>query len=165
MTKTNNTQFSRILSIAPSTKGFGFALLEGKEKLVEWGVKAVEGDKNAASLSKIAAMIDQWKPSVIVLEDCSTKDSRRAPRIRELSRKISELGNDRKLPVELLTREEVRATFFSDGPGTKQELAELLAKRFPEELGSRLPDKRLPWKSEDSRLYMFYAVALALAVR
>jgi hypothetical protein len=49
-----------------------------------------------------------------------------------------------------------------DGRGTKHALAEIIAKRFPEELGSRLPPKRKPWMSEDSRMNIFDAVALAL---
>ena len=98
---------------------------------------------------------------------CSIEDAnvRRARRIQELTRKISALASNRELPVEMLTREEVRAVFFSDGLGTKQELAELLAERFPEELGTRLPEKRRPWMAEDPRMYMFDAVAQAVAVR
>jgi hypothetical protein len=49
--------------------------------------------------------------------------------------------------------------------GTKQEMAEMLAGKFPDELASRLPPKRKPWKSEDSRMDIFEAVALALAIR
>ena len=36
--------------------------------------------------------------------------------------------------------------------GTKQQITEVLAKQFPDELASRLPAKRKPWKSEDSRM-------------
>ena len=132
---------------------------------MEWGTKAVKGDKNAESLKHVANLVDNWKPSVIVLEDCSDANVRRARRIQELTRKISALASNRELPVEMLTREEVRAVFFSDGLGTKQELAELLAERFPEELGTRLPEKRRPWMAEDPRMYMFDAVAQAVAVR
>jgi len=55
--------------------------------------------------------------------------------------------------------------FLADDKGTKHDLAEILAKRFSEELGSRLPPKRLPWMSEDYRMDIFDAVALALAIR
>jgi hypothetical protein len=41
----------------------------------------------------------------------------------------------------------------------------IIAKRFPEELGSRLPPERKPWMSEDSRMNIFDAVALALVFR
>jgi len=54
--------------------------------------------------------------------------------------------------------------FFADGQGTKHALAEILAARFPEELGCRLPPKRRPWMSEDYRMDIFDAVALALVL-
>jgi len=38
----------------------------------------------------------------------------------------------------------------------------MLAKQFPDELASRLPPKRKTWESEDSRMDIFDAVALAV---
>ena len=55
--------------------------------------------------------------------------------------------------------------FFADGEGTKHALAEILAKRFPEELATRLPPKRRPWTSEDYRMDILDAVALVLVFR
>ena len=46
---------------------------------------------------------------------------------------------------------------------TKHALAVLLAARFPKELQTRLPPKRRPWMSEDYRMGIFDAVALAVA--
>jgi hypothetical protein len=43
-------------------------------------------------------------------------------------------------------------------------LAEILATRFPEELAPRLPPKRKPWISEDYRMDIFDAVALAIVL-
>lgn len=153
----------RILAIAPSTRGFGFAVLEGQETLVDWGVKSVKGDKNKQTLAKVKALIAHYQPGVLVLQD--TKHSRRALRIRTLSRRIISMGATRKVKVALFSREQVMQLFFTDGQGTKYALAEILAKRFPEELASRLPPKRRPWMSEDSRMDIFVAVALALMPR
>ena len=44
---------------------------------------------------------------------------------------------------------------------TKQEIAIAIAERFPE-LAPRLPRSRKPWMSEDYRMSIFDAVALAL---
>jgi hypothetical protein len=57
----------------------------------------------------------------------------------------------------------VRRVFFGGAGGTKHALAEIIAHRFPDELGFRLPPKRRPWMSEDSRMDIFDAVALVLA--
>ena len=54
----------RILSIAPSTRGFGFAVLEGLDTLADWGVKSVTADKNAQSIAKVKELLrdDQSDP-------------------------------------------------------------------------------------------------------
>ena len=158
-------KYPRILGISPSTRGFGFALLEGLDTLVDWGVKSVTGDKNNGSIKRVEGLIAHYQPDVLVLEDTSTKDSRRAIRIRALSRKIIVLAARRKVSVALFSQEQVRRVFFADGQGTKHALAEILAKRFPEELGSRLPPKRRPWMSEDYRMDIFEAAALVLMLR
>jgi len=158
-------KYPRILSIAPSTRGFGFAVLEGLDTLVDWGVKSVTGDKNHGSIKKVQELIAHYEPEVMVLQDTSIKHSRRAARIRALSRKIIALAATRKVSVALFSHEQIRRVFFADGQGTKHALAEILAKRFPEELGSRLPPKRRPWKSEDYRMDIFDAVALVLVLR
>lgn len=155
----------RILAIAPSTVGFGFAVLEGQDTLVDWGVKKVEGDRNIQSLAKAEKLIAFYQPGTLVLEDVFAKNSRRSPRIRKLSRQIIKLAAARKVSVKAFSRDQVMKTFMADSQGTKHALAEIIAKRFPEELASRLPPERKPWMSEDSRMNIFDAVALALVFR
>ena len=158
-------KYPRILAIAPSTRGFGFALVEGLNTLVDWGVKSVGGNKNVGSVAKAKAMLNHYAPDVLVLEDTLVKPFRRARRIRELTKRLLSVSKNQNVRVMLLRREQVRMVFFPDGQGTKYALAQILAERFPDELGLRLPPKRRPWMSEDSRMDIFGAVALALAVR
>lgn len=153
----------RILSIAPSTRGFGFAVLDVGGTLANWGTKTAKGkDKNAESLVKANEVIGHYRPDVLVLEDTSAKHSRRAPRIRKLSKRIIKLAAKNKLRVRLFSREQVMKSFFPDGKGTKYALAELIAQKFPEELAHRLPPERREWMCEDSRIAIFDAVALAI---
>ncbi len=159
----NKIQHYLILAIAPSTRGFGFAVLEGRDTLVDWGVKTVQGNKNANSLVKAEELIAHYQPGVLVLQD--VEGSRRSARIKALSRKIVALAKSHKVMVKLFSQEQVRRTFFADGQATKHALAEIIAKRFPEELASRLPPKRKPWVSEYYQMDIFDAVALALKLR
>jgi len=161
----NQPKHPRVLAIAPSTRGFGFALFEGQGVLVDWGVKSVQGDKNRRSLTKVEEMIVHYQPEVIALEDMAEEDSRRSNRIRTLSRRISALAARFNVHIEVCSRKQIRQVFFANGGGTKHALAEILARRFPEELGLRLPPKRKPWKSEDCRMDIFDAVALAVSLR
>lgn len=157
-----NPKHIRILAIAPSTRGFGFAVVEGQETLVDWGVKSIKGDKNNGSVTKIEELIAHYQSGVLVLPDYSTKHSRRSARIRELSQRIIAMASSRNVRVALFSREQVKRVFLANGQGTKHALAEILAKRFPGELGFRLPSKRRPWMSEDYRMDIFDAVSLAL---
>ena len=155
----------RVLAIAPSTRGFGFAVLEGQETLVDWGVKSVKKEKNTRCVAKVEELIAHYQPGLIVLEDSSVKDARRAIRMQALTQQIIAMASNRKLSVALISRQQVRRIFVSDGEGTKHAIAEILAARFPEELGFRLPPERRPWMSEDYRMNIFDAVALAIASR
>src|SRR5438874_836730 len=102
----------RVLAIAPSTRGFGFAVVEGPETLVDWGVKSLNEDKNARSLAKVEELIALYQPGVMVLQDNSTKHSRRSARIKELGQQIIAMASSRNVRVKLFTREQVGRVFF-----------------------------------------------------
>ena len=156
----------RVLAIAPSARGFGFALLEGQDVLVDWGVKTVQiEDKNIQSLKKVKELIVHYHPGVLILEDASVKSSLRAPRIRRLCQQIGKLAARHKVRITLFSRDQVMKTFFADGHGTKYALAEIVAKRFSDELSQTLPPKRKLGNSEDSRMNIFDAAALAVVFR
>jgi len=137
-------KYPRILAIALSTRGFGFAVLEGNQILADWGVKSIEGDKNKGSLSKLKEMIVHYEPDVLVLENTSIKPMRRSARIQTLTKQVSSVAEKSNIPVRLFSREHTRRFFFGDGKETKHDIAKIIAERFSDELGFRLPPKRRP---------------------
>jgi hypothetical protein len=131
--------------------------------LADWGVKSIKGDKNAGCVAKVAEMITHYRPDVIVLEDVTRKPFHRSGRIRLLGKRIISLAKRSGVAVMLFSRTQVRQAFYGDGQGTKQVIAEILAKKYSEELGPRLPPKLRPWmRSLPNGL--FDAVALSLAI-
>jgi Holliday junction resolvasome RuvABC endonuclease subunit len=152
----------RILAIDPSTRGFGFAVLEGPTRLIDWGVKETKTDKKRRSLKLIAELIEQYAPGVVALEDYEGKGSRRCHRIGELINDISKLALKRKVKVKSFSRAKVKDAFSETGGSNKYEIAKAIAGRFPE-LAPRLPRFRKPWMSEDYRMAIFDAVAMAMA--
>jgi len=56
----------RILAIAPLSRGLGYAVMEGPDKLITCGNKAVLRDKNAGSLAWVDRFIKFYKPEVLV---------------------------------------------------------------------------------------------------
>lgn len=151
----------RVLAIGPSTRGFGFAVLEGPNQLIDWGVKETKTDKTRRSLKLIADLIDQYEPAVVVLEDYAGKGSRRCRRIQGLISDISKLASKRKIRVRSFSRARVKQAFFECGTSTKYEIATAIATQFPE-LAPRMPRFRKPWMSEDYRMSIFDAMSFGL---
>jgi hypothetical protein len=165
MNHTTSKQF-RILAVALSTRGFGFVVMEGQKTIIECGGRvATGGKKNAQSVAKAEKLLNFYQPDVLVLQDVQAKGSHRAPRIKTLNRQIKAVAEKRKIRVKLISGKQMRTLLLGNAKGTKQEMAEALAAQFPDELASRLPPKRKPWKSEDARMDIFDAVALAAAFR
>jgi RNase H-fold protein (predicted Holliday junction resolvase) len=156
-----HTKDIRVLAIDPSTRGFGFAVLEGPNRLIDWGVKETKKNKNARSLKLIEDLIDRYQPNLIVVEDYAGKGSRRCRRIQGLINDISKLAMTRKVKVRSVSRLKVKQVFSESDASNKYEIALDIAKRFPE-LAPRLPRFRKPWMSEDYRMSIFDAVALGL---
>jgi hypothetical protein len=85
------------------------------------------------------------------------------PRIKALHRQILGLAGKRKLATRVLAGKELKQRLLGRTEGTRHDLATTVAQRFPDELAARLPPKRKAWTSEDARMDIFEAVALAVA--
>ena len=139
--------------------------MEGQKTIIEFGCRVADGDKNAQSLAKMKKLLNFYRPDVLVLQDVEAKGSRRYPRIKTLNRQIKRVAEKHEVKVKLISGKQLRSLLLGNPRGTKHEMAEMLATQFPDELASRLPPKRKLWKSEDSRMDIFDAAALALVFR
>jgi Holliday junction resolvasome RuvABC endonuclease subunit len=137
------TKDMRVLAIDPSTRGFGFVVLEGSNRLIDWGVKETKVDKKRRSLQLIDDLIDRYQPNVIAVEDYSGKGARRCRRIQWLINDISKLASKRKIRVRSFCRVKVKQAFSESGAVSKYEIALAIANRFPK-LAPRLPRFRKP---------------------
>src|SRR5260370_41591869 len=93
-----STQF-RSLAVSLSSRGFGYAVMEGNKRLIQYGKKVFEDDKNARSLAHLGKIIVRNQPDVLVLQDVNATGTRRAPRIKGLHRKAVALAKKHKLKV------------------------------------------------------------------
>jgi hypothetical protein len=155
-------QLSRILAISPSSRGFGYAVLEGDQFLVDWGVRNVGSEKNNQTLLKTDELISKYDPHVLALQDHSAPDSKRRRRIRDLGASLETLARNRDVRVDRCSIARINQSLGNGGRGTKQHRAEIIATLFPDELGTRLPPKRRPWMTEHYRMDIFDAIGLAI---
>jgi Holliday junction resolvasome RuvABC endonuclease subunit len=150
----------RVLAIDPCSKGFGFAVLESTSRLVDWGVARIWGTSDNEFLARVDAIVDRYQPALIALEE--RRQVGRATKAMRRAALVLGRASERHLMIARVSRESVRVLFRSSGVA-KREIAIAIAKSFPE-LEARVPKERKPWESEDDRMHVFDAVAIALAV-
>lgn len=159
----NRRDEKRVLALDLASRGFGFVVLEGPDQLIDWGTRDVRKDKRTATLRAVRELIEFYKPQAIVIEDCTGTTCRRSKRIRLLLEDIRELAREMKALTQPVSQGKVRRVFTL--AKTKHEIASVLVSRYPE-LTTLLPRKRKAWQSEDMRMRVFGALALAhLATR
>jgi hypothetical protein len=153
----------RLLAIDPITRGFGFAVLDGPDLLVDWGLRGTKPGPEThetRSLRELDKLIALYRPDRLVVEDWRDARSRRGPRCQRLLERIIERGEKQDVPTSRVSVARLRRAFAPHR--TKYQIALAVAQRFPE-LAARLPPVRKPWMSEKPQMGIFDAVALALA--
>jgi Holliday junction resolvasome RuvABC endonuclease subunit len=152
-----------VLSAYVNTRGFAFVLFEGSAlSPFDWGIQEVRGPRRQhRCLSSVVAIMDRYRPDILVIQDTSASGTRRALRLVRLNAAIAGLAEDRGTPVYAYSRADVYDAFQYLGFSNKQTLAELIAKHIPA-FERYVPPPRKPWMSEDARMGVFDAAALAL---
>lgn len=153
---------NRILAIDPIHKGFGYAVFEPPLNLIASGLARVEGDKQAGAIAQFENLLADFRPSTVVLEDVKAPGSRRRHRVQRLIEAVAEFARNRGLTVATVSRKAVIECFSSpEERATKYKIAKWLAEAFPG-LAPKLPLPRKMWESEDERMSIFDALALAV---
>lgn len=159
----NGKRFKEALAVDPTTRGFAFAILERRGRLVDWGgKKAVGPDRNTRCARELVRLIRIYRPDVLVLENCTAYGSRRCSRIRLLLRHLENVAAGQGIPTKRISARFAREACANDPRATKHAVARALVARFPE-LARKLPPPRKPWMTEDGRINIFDAVGLAVA--
>ena len=151
-----------LLAVYPFARGFAFAYFEGPLSPVDWGVKEIHGpDKNAIALEALRDLVERLQPDALVLQDCTGPRARRAHRIRRLHQLIGHFAAVQAIDVHAYTRDQVRECFSKVGARTRFEIAQAISGQV-HAFGHRLPPVRKIWQSEDPRMSLFDAAALAM---
>jgi hypothetical protein len=153
---------NRILAVWLSSPGFGYALMEGNQ-LVKYGHRRIDGDKNRKCAKHVEKLLIRNTPDVLVLPDVRAKGTYRAPRILKLHEMIVSAARRHKVKTVKVSNEEMRNRLLGDKKGTRHQMAERIAKEFPDELNARLPAKRKAWEGYNPRIDLFMAVGLVVA--
>jgi hypothetical protein len=151
---------TRIVAIDLRSSRFGFAVFEGPERLLDWGVRNFRQGVNAVRIPanvKFGELMDEFSPQTIVLMRRDTDTKNRASMREEL---LTE-ADKRRIAVRLLSPRAVKSAFVGSSRN-KHTIAAALIERLPE-LASRRPGPRKIWKPDDYRLRLFDAASLGVA--
>jgi hypothetical protein len=151
----------RVLAIDPFSRGVGFAVLEGPDSLIDWGLKCTGRADNGKAAHAVERLIDRFRPDILALEDWDAAGSRRCERVEKLLIRIAAV-EAKRVCVQLISRRQICAIGPMPRTGTKRGRTCFLAERFLE-LHPLLPPVRKPWMPEDDRMAVFDATSFAVA--
>lgn len=152
---------ARIVAIDPTSHGFCFVVFEGPWKLIDWGHAHVRPATAVKCLERSAELLAWYVPSVVALEDWNAKGARRGLRVKHFLTALSGFVESSGGQVDLITKHDIKRVFSPNKRLNKHEVATYIAAAFPE-LAPKLPPPRKIWMSEDERMSLFDASALAL---
>jgi hypothetical protein len=149
----------RIIAIDLRSSRFGFAVFEGPQRLLDWGIKNFRQGVNAVQIPaevKLGNLMDEFLPSAVVLMKRDAETKGRAAMRDGLLREAEK----RRIAVHFLSPREVKIAFVGSNRN-KYAVAAAVIKQFPE-LASRRPGQRKIWKPEDYVIKIFDAAALGI---
>jgi len=150
-----------LLAIRPTTRGFGWALFEGPLAPVDWGIAIAKRNKTAKCMARFEKLINQYRPSSIVLEKLEANTSPTGDRVRILAENMSGFASNRDIDALVYSRADIGEVLAHDKKATRRTVAYAVAEILPI-LRDRLPPARKLWQPEDGRQCLFDAAALGI---
>jgi hypothetical protein len=155
-------RYALTMSLYMNSRGFAFVLFEGVLSPYDWGVFEIRGGtKHQAVIDKATSLLRRYAPDVLVMQDMGPDGTQRANRLAVLNDALGSMAQELGVAVFTYSRADVYSAFRSMGFANKQMLAALIAKHIPA-FERHVPPPRKPWMSEDARMGLFDAAALAL---
>lgn len=151
------TRGKRVLALELRSTACAFAVLEGPERLVEWGSRGITADVSRF-LPKLAREVERYRPDVLVIEDAAL--TRKGERVKAHLVWAEQWAEDHELPWTAIARDDLLS--WASHLGTNKETrARGIAELFPE-LATLVPPPRKVWETEAGRLSVFVAIERAL---
>lgn len=151
----------RVLALDIRRSSFAFALFEGPDQLLDWGIHGFRGGVNTAKIparAKLASLFEDHAPQVLLVRKHRSKAKKGIEALSAVARREA---TKRGIPVLPVSREAINHVFAGQCRN-KEEIAAAVSIRFPQ-LAANLPPKRKIWKSENYWMRIFDAAATGIA--
>lgn len=153
-----------ILAVYPGTRGFGFAVFEGMDMVVDWGMKTTDAEnRHERRVNQFKQLVDWFHPHIVLLQDCSCKLLRCSRCVIEAVQEMADLVTAENITLRQYTRMNIRECFGIQYDAiNRNEIAQVIAERFAE-FSPRLPPARKLWKEESHNMPIFDTVSLVFS--
>ena len=157
----------RILAVDARRSRFGYALFEGPTRLLDWGaseIPAGNADRTAImmAIKRVQPLLKLGHPEVVVVKRSRRGNSGSATATAPIVKALLREATEHQIRVCRMSRKEILHAFRIFRGSTKDEIAIVLARIFPELL-TRLPPKKKAWQSERHSMIVFDAIATGFA--
>ena len=149
-----------LLALYPNISGLCYAVFEAELKAVDWGIKTARQAKHATLLRHASRLMEIFGPETIILP-ARKAVVRGSDRLRKIGYDIEQVAKVSGASVRAYTRSDIQSCFARHGAASKDAIARAIVRLLPE-FEQHLPPPRKIWMSEDYRMGLFDAVALAL---
>lgn len=154
----------RILALDVRPRKIGFAVFEGPNQLLDWGVKQLPRGRKGQEVEitkKLGKLLDIYSPSAIVMRRKLDGSSRSKKARKFLISRIRMEARQRSVLISFISTTVLRKFFNQHGCLTKPQIASKLASWF-EHLHWKLPPKRKAWHGEHRTVPIFDAAAVGV---
>ena len=151
---------AHVFGFHPSSRGFGWVLIEEPYSLLDWGVVDIRTE-NVVALYRLEALLDRHRPTVLALERNEGAIAQHRQRMRKLYLAVVKCAKRKGIEVHSYSRPEILNATFAKGARTREEVAAAVAVCLAA-LRPRLPKPRQIWIGERSAMRLFSAAACAL---
>ena len=150
-----------VLAIYPNSRGFGYAFLEHATEPRDCGIVTIQPICNHRCLNRIKKFVTHYEPTLVLLQDFQSVNSRKSRRVKDLVNEIITFCQNQSLRVCEYSQEQIQFVFEQFKARTKHEIAKTIVDWLPQ-FKTKMPPIRKPWMCEDYHMGMFDAIALAI---
>jgi hypothetical protein len=141
----------RILALSLDWQGFGFAVFDGPNDLIDFGTRNFRRKVKIPLEAKILLLLDANQPDVLVVATPTT-----AAR-KKIAARIAKVTKAEKVSLVFVSGADIRKAFAPVNQ-SKYQIAHAIAERYPE-LQFRLPSTRKSYQSKKFGITIFEAAA------
>lgn len=150
-----------VMGFHATSRGFGWVVFDGASAPIDWGLTYARGSKNAACIKHLRILLERHRPEALVIEQPRGLVRGQAERMRQLAQSVRALAAEYGAEVRAYERGDIREALGLGERATRHEVAKVVADHI-RAIRHRLPADRKSWESEDRRMALFWAAALAL---